>query len=196
VSTTTMIEFDATAEMAVEAAPLLRLIETLESNQPDLYGHGEAVARHCLSVAEKVGLARAETEALFVAGRLHDVGKAGIDATVLLKPGVLTDDEWGEVRQHPVIGANLHWACGLGRVGEWVLAHHERPDGRGYPKGLGDAQIPLPAKILAAADAYDAMRTERVYRPALTDGEASAQLRAGAGEQFDEAVVEALLSVA
>jgi HD-GYP domain-containing protein (c-di-GMP phosphodiesterase class II) len=96
---------------------------------------------------------------------------------------------------HPMIGANMHFACGLGLIGEWVLAHHERPDGRGYPYGLAGTQIPLPAKILAAADAYDAMRTDRVYREALTPDQAASEMRLRAGEQFDEAVVEVLLEI-
>jgi HD-GYP domain-containing protein (c-di-GMP phosphodiesterase class II) len=175
---------------------LFGLLRAVEANQPDLRGHGDAVAGHCVAVAKRIGLGSHQIDAISVAGRLHDVGKAGVDESVLLKPAPLTEAEWAQVRQHPVIGANLNVACGLGQVAGWILAHHERPDGRGYPYGLADRQIPLPAKILAVADAYDAMRTDRVYRPALSEQQASVELRAGAGKQFDPAIVEALLETA
>ena len=181
--------------VAQHAAPLIKLLDVLEGQQPDLFGHGESVARNCVSVGRALGLSSADVDALFIAGKLHDVGKAGIDEAVLRKPGPLTGNEWRQVQMHPLIGANLHFACGLGMIGEWILAHHERPDGRGYPYGLPATQIPLPAKILAAADAYDAMRTNRVYREALTPDQASAELSRRAGDQFDEAVVEILLAI-
>jgi HD-GYP domain-containing protein (c-di-GMP phosphodiesterase class II) len=184
------------AEGQDPAEALLALLRAVEASQPDLRGHGEAVARYSVAVASRIGLQPDEIDAISVAGRLHDVGKAGIDEAVLMKPSPLTAAEWEQVRMHPLIGANLNAACGLGRVARWIVAHHERPDGRGYPYGLADAEIPLPAKILAAADAYDAMRTDRVYRPALTDAQASVELRAGAGTQFDPDVVEALLASA
>ena len=178
------------------AAALFRLLGALEAGHSDLYGHGEAVAGHCVAVAQQIGLGPDQVDAISVAGRLHDVGKAGIDRSVLLKPAPLSTAQWAEVCLHPQIGANLSVACGLGHVAEWIYAHHERPDGAGYPRGLVADEIPLEAKILAAADAYDAMRTDRVYRPALTDEQAAFELRAGVGRQFDGAVVEALLATA
>jgi HD-GYP domain-containing protein (c-di-GMP phosphodiesterase class II) len=181
---------------APSADALFRVLEALEAGHPDLYGHGDTVASHCVAVARNLGLGPEQVDAIAVAGKLHDVGKAGIDRSVLLKPAPLTADEWAQVCLHPLIGANLSVACGLGDIAEWILSHHERPDGTGYPYGLADDQIPLQAKILTAADAYDAMRTDRVYRPALTDEEAAVELRAGADEQFDRAVVEALLPTA
>jgi HD-GYP domain-containing protein (c-di-GMP phosphodiesterase class II) len=175
---------------------LFRLLGALEAGHPDLYGHGEAVAGHCVAVAKQIGLGPEQVGAIALAGKLHDVGKAGIDRSVLLKPAPLTPAQWAEICLHPQIGANLSVACGLGPVAEWIYAHHERPDGAGYPRGLGADEIPLEAKILAAADAYDAMRTDRVYRPALTDEQAAVELRGAAGRQFDGAVVEALLATA
>jgi HD-GYP domain-containing protein (c-di-GMP phosphodiesterase class II) len=178
------------------AEALFRLLGALEAGHPDLDGHGDAVAGHCVAVAKQIGLGADQVDAISLAGKLHDVGKAGIDRSVLLKPAPLTAAQWAEVCLHPQIGANLTVACGLVPVAEWIHAHHERPDGAGYPRGLGADEIPLEAKILAAADAYDAMRTDRVYRPALTDEQAAVELRAGAGQQFDGAVVEALLATA
>lgn len=186
----------ATNGLGERATPLLRLLERAERNNPDLYGHGDAVAEYCIAVARRLGLSEEDAEALYFAGRLHDIGKAGIEESVLLKPGPLTREEWDRVRLHPEIGANLHAACGLGMIAGWVLAHHERPDGRGYPQGLSGDEIPIPARILAAADALDAMLTDRVYRRALSGSAASAELRARAGEQFDAEVVDALLAVA
>jgi HD-GYP domain-containing protein (c-di-GMP phosphodiesterase class II) len=178
------------------AEALFRLLGALEAGHPDLHGHGDAVAGHCAAVAREIGLEPEQVGAIALAGKLHDVGKAGIDRSVLLKPAPLTAAQWAEICMHPRIGANLTVACGLAPVAEWILAHHERPDGAGYPRGLAGEEIPLPAKILAAADAYDAMRTDRVYRPALSDEQAAAELRAGASRQFDGGVVEALLATA
>lgn len=193
----------ATVEPAVtadglgeRAQPLLRLLERAEDKNPDLYGHGDAVARYCVAVARRLGLSEEYTDALSLAGRLHDIGKTGIDEAVLRKPGPLCSEEWNQVRLHPLIGANLHTVCGLGMIAAWVLAHHERPDGRGYPHGLAGEEIPIAARILAAADALDAMRTDRVYRRALSGSAAAAELRAQAGAQFDAEVVDALLAVA
>jgi HD-GYP domain-containing protein (c-di-GMP phosphodiesterase class II) len=175
---------------------LFRLVGALEAGHPDLHGHGDAVAGHCVAVAREIGLGPRQVGAIAVAGKLHDVGKAGVERSVLLKPAPLTPAQWAEICLHPQIGANLSVACGLGPVAEWIYAHHERPDGAGYPRGLVADEIPLEAKILAAADAYDAMRTDRVYRPALTDEQAAVELRAGADQQFDRTVVEALLATA
>ena len=110
--TTTIHGTAGTAGNTAGADALLRLLRAVEANQPDLYGHGEAVARHCAEVARAFGLAGAELEAIAVAGQLHDVGKAGIDESVLLKPAPLTSEEWEQVRLHPQIGANLTWPAG------------------------------------------------------------------------------------
>ena len=112
---------------------------------------------------------------------------------MLEKPGALDKGEWVEVRRHPEIGANLLTSSNQDDIADYVLAHHERPDGRGYPHGREDAQIPVEAKVLAVADAFDAMISERVYRPALPPQEAARELRAGTGTQFDGDVVEAFL---
>ena len=128
-----------------------------------------------------------------LAGVLHDVGKIGVSDRVLTKPGPLDPDEWQQMRTHPEIAARLLAHPEFEDLRSWVLAHHERPDGKGYPAGLAGEEIPLEARILAVADAYEAMTADRSYRSALGDEAARAELQAGAGTQFDARVVAALL---
>ena len=130
-----------------------------------------------------------------VAALLRDVGEVGVAESILAKAGPLTDDERAEVRRHPEIGARIVGAAQTGRVGEWILTHHERPDGGGYPRGLSDHQIPLEGKIVAVADAYAAMTAARAYRRPFSPKRAVAELQARAGSQFDHEVVEAFLSL-
>lgn len=124
---------------------------------------------------------------------MHDVGKVGVSDAVLRKPGPLTAPEQAEMRRHPEIGAKLLLHPSLAEVREWVLRHHERPDGRGYPGGLTGGEIPLEALIIAVADAYEAMTADRPYRHALAPKRARGELVAGRGTQFDERVVDAFL---
>jgi HD-GYP domain-containing protein (c-di-GMP phosphodiesterase class II) len=109
------------------------------------------------------------------------------------KPGPLDPDEWRSIRTHPEIGARLLAHPDLEDLRTWVLAHHERPDGKGYPHGLVGNEIPIEARILAVADAYEAMTSERPYRSTLADGAAADELRAGAGTQFDTQLVTVFL---
>jgi HD-GYP domain-containing protein (c-di-GMP phosphodiesterase class II) len=127
---------------------------------------------------------------------LHDVGKIGISDTILLKPGPLTEDEWVEMRRHPVLGYQLLSAVPfLKEASVLVLNHHERFDGSGYPAGLTGEAIPLPARIFAVVDAYDALTSDRPYREARPQEEAVAELRRGAGTYFDPRVVEAFVEM-
>ena len=126
---------------------------------------------------------------------LHDVGKIGVPDSVLRKPGPLTAEDWDEMRKHPEIAGRILDSATIEDIRAWVLAHHERPDGRGYPLGLSSEEIPLQAKILAVADAYEAMTSDRVYRSALSHVEAREELRRAAGTQFDESVVDAFVQV-
>ena len=124
---------------------------------------------------------------------LHDLGKLAIPDAVLHKPGALDDAEWQEIRRHPEVGARILTHAGLSDVAAWVYAHHERLDGTGYPLGLAGEEIPLEARILAVADAYEAMIADRPYRAGMDAAAAIAELLACAGSQFDPAVVEAFL---
>src|SRR5205807_1213501 len=114
-------------------------------------------------------------------GVVHDVGKIGISDSVLGKPGFLSNEDWRQMRQHPAIGARILRGADLEDIGEWVLAHHERLDGDGYPRGLTEEDIPFEARILAVADAYEAMTSDRAYRPALTPEAAREELRSCSG---------------
>jgi HD-GYP domain-containing protein (c-di-GMP phosphodiesterase class II) len=123
------------------------------------------------------------------------VGEVGVAESILNKPGALEPRERMEVERHPEIGARIVGAAQPGRVGEWILTHHERPDGRGYPRGLREHQIPLEGRIVAVADAYAAMTAERPYRRRFSDHRARAELQARAGTQFDHDVVAAFLEL-
>ena len=114
---------------------------------------------------------------------------------LIAKAGPLTDEEWERVRSHPEIGARMLATTDFADIGDWILAHHERPDGSGYPRGRAAGEVPLEASILGVADAYEAMTARRPYRPPLDPEAASEELRRGAGMQFDQRVVDALLRV-
>jgi HD-GYP domain-containing protein (c-di-GMP phosphodiesterase class II) len=129
------------------------------------------------------------------AGILHDIGKLGISDAILHKPGRLDADEWEEMRRHPELGARILEHANLRDIAAWVLAHHERVDGTGYPRGLASDAIPAEARILAVADAYEAMTADRPYRRALGTEAARQELVRGAGAQFDAAIVDAFLRV-
>jgi len=132
-------------------------------------------------------------ERVRLAGILHDVGKIAVPDAVLSKPGKLTDAEWTEMRKHPEVGALIVDGAELKDVAAWVGKHHERPDGKGYPAGLAGEEIPLEARILSVADAYEAMTCDRVYRRALPVKVAREELRKGSGKQFDPRVAEVFL---
>jgi len=174
--------------------PLLVLTQTLEERYSDLAHHGRSVAGYCALTARELGFAPEEVERVALAGELHDVGKVGVSDEILRKPAPLSSDEWKEVMRHPQIGADLLVSSNLDDIAQWVLAHHERPDSSGYPFGADSDVIPLEAKILAVADAYDAMRTDRVYKRGCTHEESAKELGKCAGSQFDPEVVNAFLT--
>ncbi|SMB99786.1 PAS domain S-box-containing protein/diguanylate cyclase (GGDEF) domain-containing protein [Thermanaeromonas toyohensis ToBE] len=144
----------------------------------------------CL-LGEAMGLSREEMDNLRLLVDVHDIGKLVVPASILLKPGPLTEEEWEEVRRHPEVGYRIALSSGeLARVAPYILQHHERWDGRGYPQGLRGEQIHLLSRILAIADAYDAMTLKRPYRRPLTHEEALQELKRCAGKQFDPHLIE------
>ncbi len=157
--------------------------------------HSEDVLTHSLRLADRLGLAASDRQTVAVAALLHDVGKIGIPDQILRKPGRLTDEEFEAVRMHPDIGAAIVAAVpGLAAILDAVRHHHERWDGAGYPGGLAGEAIPRVARLLAVADAYSAMTTDRPYRQGLAAAEARRLLEEGAGAQWDPACVRAFLA--
>ena len=159
-------------------------------------GHAEEVVDLCDALAVRLGLDAEAVEELEMAARLHDLGKIGVPDVILHKPGRLTAEEWDVMRKHPGWGAEALAAVpGAGGVAAAVRGHHERWDGQGYPDGLAGEDIPMAARIIAVADAWHAMTSNRSYRRALDDEHARAELADGSGTQFDPRVADALVAV-
>lgn len=175
-------------------ASLVSLAEAVDRRKGSP-GNSRRVARYAERLARRLNLPEEETERVRIAALLRDVGEVGVAESILSKPAPLTDEERREVERHPEIGARIVGAAQLGGVGEWILSHHERPDGGGYPRGLREHQIPLEGRILAVADAYGAMTADRPYRSPFSPKRARAELQARAGSQFDHDVVAAFLAL-
>ena len=176
-------------------AAVLVLAETLDMRDAGTARHSQFVGRYARSIAAEMGMGGDEIERMHLAGVLHDIGKIGIPDSILKKPGALDEDEWAEMRKHPELGARILAGANLADIAGWVLAHHERPDGQGYPLGLSGDSIPIQARILAVVDAYEAMTNDRVYRPAMPESDARAELLRCAGTQFDPEIVATFLEL-
>jgi diguanylate cyclase (GGDEF)-like protein/putative nucleotidyltransferase with HDIG domain len=190
-----LLELGAARELPTSLETVLSLAELVDVNQMGSARHSQVVGRYAEAMGEKLGLYADDVQRLRLAGILHDVGKIGVRGSILAKPGPLTASEMDEMRTHPDIGARIARNAGLTDIALWIGAHHERPDGRGYPVGVGADEIPLQAKILAVGDAYEAMTNDRAYRSAMNPEKAREELRTNAGTQFDARVVEAFLSL-
>ncbi len=172
------------------------LTAVIDAKDPYTAGHSERVARIAVLVGKQMGLSESVVGDLFVAGLVHDIGKIGIRDEVLLKNGRLTDAEYGEIKQHPVIGERVVASIEpFRRLTPAVRGHHERYDGRGYPDGLEGEAIPLLARVLGVADAVDAMMSPRRYRMARSPLEIDAVITAETGRQFDPAAAAAFMAV-
>jgi len=175
-------------------ASLVSLAEAVDRRKGSP-ANSRRVALYAEALARKLRLPEEESERVRIAALLRDVGEVGVAESILNKDGPLDPRERLEVERHPEIGARIVGAAQLGRVGEWILTHHERPDGQGYPRGLREHQIPLEGRIVAVADAYAAMTADRPYRRPFSPHRARAELQARAGTQFDHDVVEAFLEL-
>ncbi len=175
-------------------AAVMLLAETLDLRDARTAQHSRTVGTLAKHTAVALGLASDRVERIHAAGVLHDLGKLGIADAILHKPGALDDAEWKEIMRHPEIGARILEHAGMRDIAGWVRAHHERIDGRGYPKGIAGREIPIEARILAVADAYEAMVADRPYRPGIPADCACEELIRCSGTQFDAAVVEAFLA--
>lgn len=172
---------------------MLDLAEAVDLRFSGSARHSETVGRYAEMMARELGLPEERISRVRLAGMLHDIGKATIPDSILHKPGPLTDAEFETIKTHPGVGAQILEHQSLADVREWVRCHHERPDGRGYPQGLSGEQIAVEARILAVADAYEAMTSTRSYRASLNPADALAELHRCAGSQFDSLVVEAFV---
>ena len=174
-------------------AAVMLLAETLDLRDPSTALHSSTVGQLARETALELGLSPDRVLRIHAAGVLHDLGKLGIADSILHKPGPLDEAEWREMRRHPEVGARILEHAGMRDIAGWVRAHHERMDGEGYPSGLSRSQISLEARILAVADAYEAMTTDRPYRAGMPSELASAELFRCAGSQFDPKVVDAFV---
>jgi ribonuclease P protein subunit RPR2 len=175
---------------------LLGLANALEAKDPYTRGHSERVGAWGGRLATALGLPAAEVDTVVQAGLLHDIGKIGVPEAVLRKRGPLEHGEWALMRNHPIVGAQIVAPFEFFADGALVIRHHhERWDGSGYPDGLSGAAIPLGARIVAVADVFDALTSDRPYRPALPGDTALAYLAAEAGRTLDDAVVAAFLGL-
>jgi HD-GYP domain-containing protein (c-di-GMP phosphodiesterase class II) len=167
----------------------------LEDRDPYLRGHSARVTTFAVGLARALGWGADRIEALRLGGALHDVGKIAVDSSILRKPGPLDPEELAHIRTHPSAGARLiEGIPDLRPALPYVLHHHERWDGTGYPNGIAGTEIPEEARLLGVADAFDSMTSERAYRPALTVDEALDELVRCAGTQFDPTLAAAFVN--
>jgi diguanylate cyclase (GGDEF)-like protein len=177
----------------VELASLVNLAEALDVRESGSSSHCRRVGRFAELIARELGLPPDSVERVRLAGILHDVGLVSLPDDLLTKQGPLTQTEWALVRAHPAIGARMVETTEYEDIRSWILFHHERPDGHGYPEGRAEGDVPLESSIIGVADAYEAMTNPRPYRPAYATEAAADELRRQAGTQFRRDVVEALL---
>ena len=169
---------------------------TVEAKDNYTRGHSDRVSEYSVLIGKKLGLSNKDLETLKIGGLFHDIGKIGISDSILLKNGKLTDKEYDEIKSHPIIGKNiLSNAAIFQDIIPIVLYHHERYDGKGYPYGLADKDIPLLARIVAVADAFDAMTSRRSYRNELDIEFVKEELKSKMGTQFDPVVATTFLDV-
>ena len=172
------------------------LIATIGVNDDYTKCHSERVAEYSKEIAARHGLSEEEQEIIYIMALLHDIGKIGIPAAVINKPGRLMDVEYEIVKQHPVLGAEiLKNIKDVPKLAAVVRSHHERFDGKGYPDGLAGEDIPAEARIIAVAESYDAMTGESRYRTPLSQAEAREEIEKCSGSQFDPVFADIMLQM-
>ena len=175
---------------------LVQLADDIESYDIATFGHVRRVAAYAFGIGKEMGLSPATLRKLVLAAQMHDIGKISLPLGLLKKPGKLTVAEWEQMKTHTVKGWEIsQQAKALRDMGGIIRHHHERFDGTGYPDRLSGEEIPLESRIISVADTFDAVTSERPYRPAMTAAEAKAEIRRVSGSQLDPRCVEALLSV-
>ena len=180
---------------AASRQAILGLAEAIEAKDPYTKGHCGRTAVYAMALGKEARLSEAELEVLEFGAFLHDIGKIGIKDAVLLKPAALDDDEWKHMKIHPVVGYQIATQIDMLKpMMACIRNHHERWDGTGYPDGLKAENIPLLARVVCLADAYDAMATDRPYKRAIPIDECKKILTRQAGPQFDPALVDLFIS--
>lgn len=186
--------YDELKNRYIDTVEVLRL--AVEAKDSYTKGHSDRVAFYAEEIGVSLGLAKNELEKLRLGGIFHDIGKIGTSDEILLKTTSLDDGEYQQIKRHPLEGAHILSAVSIFKeVVPLVKYHHERVDGKGYPEGLKGEEIPFLARILSVADAFDAMTSDRLYRPKISFEQATLQLRDGAGFQFDSLVVKTFMEV-
>lgn len=172
------------------------LAATIDAKDPYTHGHSERVSRMAVQLARKLDFEEPEIEYLEYAAILHDIGKIGIEDSILGKKDRLTEEEYKKIKRHPIIGANIVKSIEfLEKCSNTILYHHEFYNGNGYPSGLKGEEIPRPARLLAVIDAYDAMNSNRPYRKSMTEDEIIRELEKESGKQFDPVIVATFISL-
>jgi len=170
------------------------LVSAIDAKDDYTHRHSQRVARYSVAIAAEMGFSPDDQEAVQLAALLHDVGKIGTPEDILLKPGTLTKEEWIEMKKHPLHSVQiLEQIKPFEKIVYWVRHEHERYDGLGYPDGIKGAEIPMPSRIIAVADAYDAMTSDRHYRKRMSEVKAVERICQTTGTQFDPQVVKAFL---
>jgi putative nucleotidyltransferase with HDIG domain len=170
------------------------MVATLEAKDLYTYNHSTRVAEMAYVLGELLGMSKVELELMYIAGDLHDIGKIGIPDMILNKPERLESDEWRMMKRHSNIGYSiLSKAIYFEEVSKIVLHHHERWDGKGYPDGLKENQIPLESRILAVCDSVDAMKSDRPYRRSISDEICKDEIRKNKGIMYDSDIAECML---
>lgn len=191
-----MVEREQQVQQDGLLASIQALLRTLEARDPYTRGHSERVRAWTTRIGRQLGQSELEIEDLGLAARLHDLGKVGIRDGVLEKSGPLSAEEWKVMRSHPAVAVEILSPIRmLQSILPLIRGHHERWDGKGYPDGIQGEAIPLGARVIAVADAYDALVTDRPYRTGFPREKAREVLQMGAGTQWDATAVDALLFV-
>ena len=183
-------------ERSTRSYSLQALSRALEARDFNTQGHNDRLQELVVSLARCLNLSEGSINDLCLLARFHDLGKLGIPDSILFKTGPLSNQEFEEMKKHCEVGQRIAQSIPLlAPIEEWILKHHERWDGKGYPLGLQGEEIPLPCRVLAIADAYDAMVSDRPYREAISRKEAIEELRKNAGTQFDPGLVEEFVAM-